>query len=151
MKRETWLDKEIGYKFTSKETTITPEDLDTFYNLVGEVENIFVDDEAAKSLELKYKGKIVAGMFLIVMSSRLGLALGPALAADVPLVGMNDVRFMSPAYPGDTLRLEGELLGKRPTSKGHVVVDWKWILKNQNDTVIACGVNTELFPKATIS
>lgn len=80
-----------------------------------------------------------------------GLDLSVGLAADVPLAGMNDVRFISPAYAGDRLKLEGELLSKKATSKGHVLASWRWTLKNPKDTVIATGVNTELFPRTQIS
>ena len=149
MKRETYLDKEVGYKFTTEEKTITEEDLDIFYTLLGGKETLFTDDEFAKSLELEYQGKIVAGLFLLMMQGKLDMLVG--LAFDAVLLGMNDIKFVSPAYTGDRLRLEGELLSKRTTSKGHVLVDWKWTLMNQSDTVIASGVNTEMFPKAMTS
>ena len=76
MKRETYLDKEVGYKFTVKEETITQEDLEKFYTLLGERETLFTDDEFAKSLELDYEGKIVAGLFLIMMLGKLDLTFG---------------------------------------------------------------------------
>ena len=149
MKRETYLDKEVGYKFVTEEKTITHEDLETFYNLLEERETLFTDDEFTRSLELDYKGKIVAGLFLVMMMGKLELTVG--MAFDAVMVGMNDVKFVSAAYPGDRLRLEGELVGKRITSKGHVLADWKWTLKNQKNEIIATGVNSELFPKVMVS
>ena len=148
MKRETFLGKEVGYKFITPERTITEEDLETFYNLWGDTETLFTDDAFAKSLELNFKGKIVAGLFLVgVMLAKLDMLPEAGLAFDAAMVGINNVQFISPAYPGDRLRLEGELISKRTTSKGHVLVDWKWTLKNQDDTDIASGVNTELFSR----
>jgi len=149
LKRETYLDKEVGYKFVTEEKAITHEDLEAFYNLLEVRETLFTDDEFTRSLELDYKGKIVAGMFLVMMTGKLELTVG--MAFDALMVGMNDVKFVSAAYPGDRLRLEGELVGKRTTSKGHVLADWKWTMKNQDNTVIATGVNTELFPKVMTS
>ena len=152
MKRETFLDKEVGYKFTTIEKAITEEDLETFYDLWEDRETLFTDDAFAQSLELDFKGKIVAGLFLVgVMLAKLDMLPGAGLAFDAAMVGMNDVKFISPAYPGDRLRLEGELVGKRTTSKGHVLVEWKWTLKNQDETDIVSGVNTELFPKVMTS
>ncbi len=153
MNKETYLDKEVGYTFTTEERTITQKDLKTFYSLWGETENLFTDDEFAKSVELNFKGKIVAGMFLIsVMMGKLDtMATGGGFTFNAALVGMNDVKFISPAYPGDRLRLKGELLSKRATSKGHTLVDWKWTLINQDNTIITTGVNTELFSKAMVS
>ena len=152
MKRETFLDKEVGYKFITPERTITEEDLETFYNLWGDRETLFTDDAFAKSLELNFQGKIVAGLFLVgVMLAKLDMLPEAGLAFDAAMVGMNNVQFVSPAYPGDCLRLEGELISKRTTSKGHVLVEWKWTLKKQDDTDVASGVNTELFPKVMTS
>ncbi|MBI4302960.1 MAG: MaoC family dehydratase [Chloroflexi bacterium] len=146
MKRKTWLDKEIGYTFTTEERAITEKDLDRYNTLVGGTESIFVDDDAARALQYDYKGRIVPGVFLITMLAGMDLTVG--LAADVPLVGMNDIKFLAPAYSGDRLRLVGELAGKRTTSKGHTLVNWKWTLKNQEDAIIATGVNSELFPRS---
>ena len=149
MKRETFLDKEVGYKYTSKEMTITPEDVDTIYTFLGERETLFTDDDFAKSLELNFKGKIVAGLFLIMMLGKLDMTMGYAF--DAVMLGMNDIKLLSPAYVGDRLRLEGELLVKRTTAKGHTLVSWRWTLKNQDNTVIMTGVNTEMFSKEMVS
>ena len=99
---------------------------------------LFIDDEFVKSLELGYQEKIVAGLFLLMMMGKLDLNIG--MTFDAVLVGMNDVKFISPAHPGDRLRLESELLGKRTTSKGHVLVDWKWT-KATGDIVREKAIN----------
>ncbi len=149
MKRETFLDKEAGYKYTTQALPITPEDLNTIYTFLGATETLFTDDKFARSLELNYKGKIVAGLFLLAFMGKLDMTKG--LAFDAVMVGMNDVKLLSPAYCGDLLRLEGELLNKRTTSKGHVLVNWRWTLKNQDNATVATGVNTELFARAMVS
>ena len=145
MERETFLDKEVGYKYTTDELAITPEDVDNIYNFLDQRETIFTDDDFAKSLDLNYRGKIVAGAFTLLMRGKLEATR--SLAFDAVQLGMNDVKFLAPAYVGDRVRLEGELLDKRTTSKGHVVVSWRWTVKNQNDTDIVTGVTTEMFSK----
>ena len=149
MERETFLDKEVGYKYTTSEMTITPEDVETIYSFLGDRENLFTDDDFAKSMVLDFKGKIVAGLFLMMVFGRLDMTMG--YAYDAVLLGMDDIKFMYPAYVGDRLRVEGELLNKRTTSKGHVLVNWKWTLKNQDNTDILTGVNTEMFAKSMVS
>ena len=149
MEQETFLDKEVGYKYTTSEMVISPEDVETIYNFLGDTETLFTDDDFAKSMELDFKGKIVAGLFLIMVFGKLDMTMG--YAYDAVLLGMDDIKFMSPAYVGDRLRVEGELLNKRTTSKGHVLVNWKWTLKNQDNTDILTGVNTEMFPKTMVS
>lgn len=150
MKRETFLDKEIGFTFTTKERTITEKDLQTFYSLWEETEDLFYSVEFAESAGLNFKGKIVAGFFLIAgMLGRLDVpSLGGGYTFNAILVGMDDVKFISSAYEGDRLRVKGELLQKKTTSKGHVVASWRWTLINQNDKSIATGINTELFSKS---
>ena len=149
MKRETFLDKETGYKFVTEEKAIMETELKMFYDLWGDTETLFTDDEFARSVDLNFQGKIVAGLFLVgVMLPKLDMPPGAGLAFDAAMVGINDIKFVSPAYPGDRLRLEGELVNKKTTSKGHVLVDWKWTLLNQDSAVLVSGVNTELFPKA---
>ncbi|MDD5038547.1 MAG: MaoC family dehydratase [Dehalococcoidales bacterium] len=143
MKRETFLNKDIGYTYKTKEIPITVKDVKTIYDFLGERETIFTDDDFAKSLDLRFKGKIVAGLFLLMMFGKLDGSVG--LAFDAVMLAMNNIKVLAPAYVGDHLRLEGELIYKRLTSKGHTVVTWKWMLINQNDVTIMTGENTELF------
>lgn len=150
MKHATFLDKETGFKFNTKERTITEHDLRTFYSLWEEKEDLFHSDNFAESTELNFKGKIVAGYFLIaVMLGKMDVpSLGGGFAFNAALVGMDNIKFLSPAYEGDRLSMNGELLQKKTTSKGHVIVTWRWTLVNQSDTAIATGLNTELFSKS---
>ena len=149
MEKETFLDKEVGYKYTTDELTITPEDVDAIYTFLGQRETLFTNDDFAKSLELNYKGKIVAGAFTLLMRDKLEITKG--LAYDAVQLGMSDVRFLAPAYVGDKVRIEGELINKRTTSKGHVAVTWQWTMKNQENIDIITGVTTEMFAKSIVS
>ena len=149
VQRETFLEKEAGYSFSTEERPILEEELKSFYALWGDTETLFTDDDFARSVELNFQRRIVAGLFLVgVMLGKLDMLPGAGLAYNAALVGMNDVKFIAPAYPGDHLRLHGELLNKKTTSKGHTLVDWKWQLLKRDGTEVASGVNTELFPKA---
>ena len=62
-------------------------------------------------------------------------------------VGMDNYVFKAPVHPYDRIRVEGELLEKRVTSKGdRVVVKYSWLAKNQKDIIIAQGQNTSTHP-----
>lgn len=150
MEHQTFLDKGIGFHFTTKERAITEKDLRAFYSLWEENEDLFNNDEFAKSVNLNFKSKIVPGFFLIAgMLGKLDIpSLGGGFTFNAVLVGMDNVKFVSSAYEGDRLRAKGELLQKKTTSKGHVLATWKWELVNQNDKTIASGINTELFSKS---
>ncbi|MDD4859111.1 MAG: MaoC family dehydratase [Dehalococcoidales bacterium] len=149
MKRETFLNKEVGFKFKTAALAVTQPDLDAFYRLWGKTETLFTSDEFAQSQELNFKGRIVAGLFLVgVMLGKLDMLEGAGFAFDAAMVGMNEIKFIAPAYCGDRLHLEGELLTRRTTSKGHIVVTWRWTLVNQDNTAVTSGVNTEIFARA---
>ena len=141
--RETFLNKEVGFTYRTEPMVVTEADLDAVKLFPEEVEDIFGDDEFAKSLGLNFKGRIIPGVYLILLVGKLEMPLG--LAFDAVMVAMNDISLLSPAYIGDYFRTEGELISKRKTSKGHTMVSWKWTLKNQNNTTIAIGVITEMF------
>ncbi|MDD5127523.1 MAG: MaoC family dehydratase [Dehalococcoidales bacterium] len=148
MKRETFLEKEVGFKFRTEERAIIQSELDAFYKLWGDTETLFTSDEFAKAQDMNFKGKIVAGLFLVgVMLGKLDMLPNAGYAFDAAMVGMNEVKFLAPGYCGDRLHLEGELLTKRTTSKGHIVVTWRWTLVNQDNAAVTTGVNTEIFSK----
>ena len=144
--RETFLSKEVGFTYTTEELTVTKEYLDSLNVNIREPEDIFSDDAYAKSLGLNLAGMIIPGVYLVFIAGQLDMLRG--LAFNAVMVGMNDIRFLSPAYIGDRLVLQGELITKRETSKGHTLVTWKWMLKNQNNTVVTTGVITEIFAKS---
>ena len=143
MKRETFLDKEVGYTYTTEEITITSDDVNIISSFLGEGETIFHDDEFARSLNFNFKGKIIPAAFLIMMFTKLDILTGYTF--DAVMVGMNDIRVLSPTYVGDRLWLEGELINKRITSKGHVLAIYRWTLKNQDGQSVITGINNELF------
>jgi acyl dehydratase len=141
--RKTFLNKEVGFTYRTPEMEVTDADLDAAKIYPEEVEDIFGDDEFTQSLGLNFKGRIIPGVYLILLVGRLEMPLG--LAFDAIMVAMSDIKFLSPAYVGDHFRTEGELISKRKTSKGHTMVSWKWVLKNNHETNIASGVITEMF------
>jgi acyl dehydratase len=140
---ESLIDKRIGHRFASDERVITDRDLDTYYSLLEKTEDILLSDEAARSLG--YRGRIVSGTFLLTIVTHFIMKLG--LSLDVPMLGLN-AQFRSAAYPGDRVHLEGELKSRRPTSKGHIVLTYSWVLKEQHGKALVEGEISELFPRA---
>ncbi len=71
-------------------------------------------------------------------------------------LGYADVRFVRPVYPGDTLRAETEVIGRRETSRGDAGIVWvhtrgynqhdelvmqfyRWVMVNKRDPETATG------------
>jgi acyl dehydratase len=149
MNKEHWGYKEVGYKFATGTTFVTATDLDTFCNITGMREDIFLDDEAAKAVGARLgqipKGRIVPGAFqLAIVFTLLGKT---GLIEEGVFLGTNNMKLNAMVYPYDRLRLEGELHNRRVTSDGNrVIVVYSWFLKNQNDVIVCQGENTCIFP-----
>ena len=86
-----------------------------------------------------FKSRVVPGAFLF--SVAFGL-LGDLLDGLVH-VGTDNMKVMAPVFPGDRLKLEVEILGKKDSAKGdRSFVSWGCALKNQDETIVVRGENT---------
>jgi acyl dehydratase len=111
---------EVGTKITTQRRTITDGDFSAMVNLSWESAPIHTDDEYAKGTIF---GRRVLGgpctiPFVAGLSGHAWHGLweksGMRLLA---LVGINNVTFKAPLFPGDTIWVEIEIASKRPTSK----------------------------------
>jgi len=142
MEKEHLEYKEVGFKYTTNSRLVTPAELAAFYEIPGIKEDMFVSDEAGKAIG--FKGKIVPAAFTIGLAFSL---IGEKGLAEGGIFLETNAKFTAVVYPNDRLRVEGELLSKRVTSKGdRVVVIYSWLVKNQDDVVVVQGENTELLP-----
>ena len=142
MEKESLEHKEVGFKYTTRAKVVTTAELAAFYEIPGIKEDMFVLDEKGKAMG--FKGKIVPAAFIILMAFSL---MGEKGLTEGGIFLETNAKFTAPVYPEDTLRLDGELLSKRVTSKGdRVVVKYSWNVKNQDDVVVAHGENAELLP-----
>jgi len=149
MEQEHWGYKEVGYKFATGSRFVTASDLDIFCSVTGMREDIFLDDEAARTVGAEIgqipKGRIVPGAFQLAIVFALLRETG--LIEKGVFLGTNNMKFNAMVYPYDRLRVEGELLNRRVTSKeDRVIVTYSWFLKNQADVAVAQGENTCIFP-----
>lgn len=140
MEKEHLEYKEVGFKYTTDSRLVTPAELATFYEIPGIKEDMFVSDEKGRALG--FEGKIVPAAFIIGLAFSL---IGEKGLAEGGIFLEMNAKFTTPVYPNDTLKVEGELLSKRETSKGdRVVAKYSWNVKNQDDVVVVHGENTEL-------
>ena len=131
-------DRDIGEKYVGSATRlVTATELDMFCDITGMRGDVFLNDEAAKSMGMR--SRVLPGaMSLAILFSLLGEFLGPAI-----FTGLNNMRLLAPVCPYDRLGAEAEVLGKKETSKGdRVFVTYLWTLKNQDAVTVAQGENT---------
>lgn len=131
---------EVGAKIKSQRRTITDGDFSAMVNLSWESSPIHTDDEYAKGTI--FGRRILGGPctipFVAGLSGHAWHGLweksGMRLLA---LVGINNVKFKNPLFPGDTIWVEIEIASKRATSKpGRDIVTVKDTLCKQGGEVI---------------
>jgi acyl dehydratase len=110
----------IGHKIRSQRRTISEGEFTAMVNLSWESGPLHSDREYAKTTI--FGERILGGPCIIPFVAGLsGRALHGmwerAGAVLIALVGMENVRFTAPLYPGDTICLESEVAEFRRTSK----------------------------------
>ncbi len=126
---------EVGMGLDGGPRTITLEDVDHFADFSGDRFYAHMDEEAAAANPF-FTGRVIHGYFLVSMAA--GLFVDPAPGPVLANFGLENLRFLTPAMPGDAVRVE--LTAKRITPRvdadyGEVV--WDARLLNQDDELVA--------------
>jgi 3-hydroxybutyryl-CoA dehydratase len=121
--------------FRSAGRTITESDVVSFAALTGDWHPQHADAEWARRSQ--FSERVAHGM--LVLSYSIGLApLDPERV--VALRGLDSVTFKRPVRIGDTIRVEGDVLGSKPLEQGLELIEIKWRILNQDDRVVARAV-----------
>ena len=131
-------DVEVGQQWESLGRTITEADIVNFAGISGDFFYAHMDDGAAKAS--LFERRVAHGYF--VLSAAAGLFVDPAPGPVLANYGLDNLRFVKPVYPGDTIR--ARLTCKQKTAKetpeGGVpqgVVAWDVEVTNQNAEPVA--------------
>ena len=133
----------IGETLVTHRRTITEADVVAFAGISGDFFYAHMDDIAAR--ESIFERRVAHGYFVI--SAAAGLFVDPAPGPVLANYGMDNLRFVKPVYPGDTIHVV--LTCKQKTAKetpaGGIpqgVVAWDVEVLNQNNE--KCAVYTIL-------
>ena len=130
-----WEDVSIGDRFVTGGKTITESVLTLGVGLAGVTEPVFIDEEYAKKTH--FKGRILPGPLTILMMFGVWQQLAIFYDTAMGLLGFDKVRFTAPVKPGDTIKVELEVVDKKETSKSdRGLIIWRWICRNQSDEVV---------------
>lgn len=133
--RKSLAELRIGDQVASAPRTVTLEDIETFANFTGDTFYAHMDEEAAAANPF-FPGRVAHGYLLVSWAAGLFVdaAPGPVLAN----YGLENLRFITPVSPGDSIRVEltAKEISPRETDE-YGEVRWDAVLKNQEDEIVA--------------
>jgi oxepin-CoA hydrolase/3-oxo-5,6-dehydrosuberyl-CoA semialdehyde dehydrogenase len=133
--RKHFEELEIGDALLTKTRTVTLEDIEHFAAFTGDTFYAHMDEAAAKANPF-FDGRVAHGYFIV--SAAAGLFVDPDPGPVLANYGIDGLRFLTPVYPGDTLRVA--LTCKQKTARvteGYGEVRWDCTVTNQDGRVVA--------------
>ena len=140
----------IGETWLTHGRTVTEADVVNFAGISGDFFYAHMDDVAAKAS--LFERRVAHGYF--VLSAAAGLFVDPAPGPVLANYGLDNLRFVKPVYPGDTIR--ARLTCKQKTAKDTVdgqvpqgVVAWDVEVTNQSSEPVAVYTILTLVKRAS--
>jgi oxepin-CoA hydrolase/3-oxo-5,6-dehydrosuberyl-CoA semialdehyde dehydrogenase len=125
---------EPGKTLVTEPRTITLEDIEHFAHFTGDTFYAHMDEEAAAANP--FFGSRVAHGYLL-LSFAAGLFVDPAPGPVLANYGLDNLRFIKPVKPGDSIRVQLTAKAKTPRKPEYGEVRWAVTLTNQNEEIVA--------------
>ena len=125
---------EIGDTLKTAGRTVTIEDIEHFAEFTGDNFYAHMDEEAAKASPI-FEGRVAHGY--LILSFAAGLFVDPDPGPVLANTGLENLRFLTPLYPGDSMRVELSVRSKSLKSEDTGVVRWAVEIFNQRDELVA--------------
>ena len=137
MKEKYFEDFSVGEKIHTNEKTLSAEEIIEFAELYYP-QPFHVDEKAAA--ESPYGGIIASGFHTIGTSFRLFIDTGVIGTTGMGSPGMDSIRWIKPVRPGDTLRVEAEVIETRASrsepGRGIVLMEFR-TFNQENELVLS--------------
>ncbi len=106
---------------------------------------IYYNAEYARALD--YRGTVVNPM--LVLCTAVGLSVEDLSEAGGPFLGVNQIRFLEPVYPGDTITVRSTVVDARESGSrpDFGIVTWESEASNQAGEVVLRYRRTNLVAK----
>lgn len=126
---------EIGDTVVTAGRKITLDDIEHFAHFTGDTFYAHMDEKAAKANPF-FDGRVAHGY--LIVSFAAGLFVDPAPGPVLANYGVDNLRFLTPVYPDDTLQLSltCKEINPRETDE-HGEVRWDCTVTNQDAAVVA--------------
>ncbi|HEX8639976.1 MAG TPA: phenylacetic acid degradation bifunctional protein PaaZ [Allosphingosinicella sp.] len=125
---------DVGYTLKTESRTVTLEDIEHFAHFTGDTFYAHMDEEAARASPI-FEGRVAHGY--LILSFAAGLFVEPAPGPVLANTGLENLRFQTPLYPGDSMRVELTVKSKSVRDEERGEVRWAVYIFNQDDDVVA--------------
>jgi acyl dehydratase len=125
-------DFKVGERFYSRGVTLTEAEIIEF-GLKYDPQPFHIDVLAAN--DSAYAGLIASGFQTLALSFRMFLATNVLADCSLGSPGLDELRWLKPVRPGDTLRMEGKVVETRPSKSrpDRGTMRMAYVVKNQID------------------
>ena len=124
----------VGDTWKTDSRTVSIEDIEHFAEFTGDRFYAHMDEEAAKASPI-FEGRVAHGY--LILSFAAGLFVDPDPGPVLANTGLENLRFLTPLYPGDSMRVELSVRSKSLKSEETGVVRWAVEIFNQKDELVA--------------
>lgn len=132
--RKRMSELEIGDALKTASRAVSVEEIEHFAHFTGDTFYAHMDEEAAKASPI-FEGRVAHGY--LILSFAAGLFVDPAPGPVLANTGLENLRFLTPLYPGDSMRVELTVRSKSLKSEETGVVRWAVEIFNQKDELVA--------------
>ena len=133
--RKTLAELRIGDQIASASREVSLDDIETFAHFTGDTFYAHMDEESAAANPF-FPGRVAHGYLLVSWAA--GLFVDPEPGPVLANYGLENLRFITPVSPGDSVRVEltAKQITPRETDE-YGEVRWDAVIRNQNDDLVA--------------
>jgi oxepin-CoA hydrolase/3-oxo-5,6-dehydrosuberyl-CoA semialdehyde dehydrogenase len=132
--RMRFAELDIGHTLVTDERQVTLADIEHFAEFTGDNFYAHMDEEAAKANPF-FPGRVAHGY--LILSFAAGLFVDPAPGPVLANYGLDNLRFMKPVSPGDSLKVRLTAKAKTRRNADYGEVRWDVAVTNQEGEQVA--------------
>ena len=141
-----WFDDlALGMRFAGAPRSISREEIKRFASEF-DPQPFHLDEEAA--VDTPFKGLAASGWHTAAIVMRMVIELKPFGPHPLLGMGVDNLRWLAPVRPGDTIRVEGEVIELTPSrSRPQGVVKVRWTAFNQHGEPVYTFIPIGIVPR----
>jgi oxepin-CoA hydrolase/3-oxo-5,6-dehydrosuberyl-CoA semialdehyde dehydrogenase len=126
---------DLGDCVVSGSRLVTLEDIEHFAHFTGDLFYAHMNEDAAKENPF-FGGRVAHGYYIVSIAA--GLFVDPAPGPVLANYGVDNLRFLTPVFPGDSLKVILTCKQKNPrVTENYGEVRWDAVVTNQDNKLIA--------------